>query len=60
VIKRFEIQLIMSFGIIKIDDVSYEKLFNLLIYDIIRDTLFENNDMLIIILIEQKVPVHRN
>ena len=42
----------MSFEIVKIDDVSYEELNNLLIYDILRDKLFESNNMLIIILTE--------
>jgi hypothetical protein len=40
----------VSFGIVKIDDVVYKEFNNLLIYDIIRDILFEINDMLIIIL----------
>ena len=40
----------MSFEIVKIDDIVYKEFNNLLIYDIIRDILFEINDMLIIIL----------
>lgn len=50
VIEIFKIHLAVSFRIIKIDDVAYEKLFNLWIYDRIRDKLFKSNDMLIIIL----------
>ena len=42
----------MSFEIVKIDDVAYEKLFNLSVYDNKRDKLFESNDKLIIILTE--------
>jgi hypothetical protein len=40
----------VSFEIVKIDDIVYKEFNNLLIYDIIRDILFEINDMLIIIL----------
>jgi len=50
VIKKFEIQLAMNFGIVKIDDVADKKLFNLSIYNSIKEILFENYDMLIIIL----------
>jgi hypothetical protein len=42
----------VSFGIVKIDDVAYEELFNILVYNSIRDKLFESNSMLIIILTE--------
>jgi hypothetical protein len=45
IIKRFEIQLIVNFRTIKIDDVAYKKLNNLLVYDSIRDKFFESNDM---------------
>jgi hypothetical protein len=41
----------MNFEIVKIDNVAYEKLFNLLVYESMRERLFENN-MLITILIE--------
>jgi hypothetical protein len=40
----------VSFGILKIDDVAYKEFNNLSVYDIIRDKLFESNDMLSIIL----------
>jgi len=40
----------VSFGILKINDVAYKEFNNLLVYDIIRDKLFESNDMLSIIL----------
>ena len=40
----------MSFGILKINDVAYKELNNLSVYDIIRDKLFESNDMPSIIL----------
>jgi hypothetical protein len=40
----------VNFEIVKIDDIVYKEFNNLLIYDIIRDILFEINDMLIIIL----------
>jgi hypothetical protein len=36
----------MSFGIVNINDISCEKFNNVSVYDIIRDKLFENNDML--------------
>jgi hypothetical protein len=42
----------MSFGIVNIDDVAYEKFNNVSIYDIIKDKLFENKDMLKSILTE--------
>jgi len=52
VIKRFEIHSTVNLRIVNINDVSY-KLFNKVsIYDIIRDKLFENNDMLSSILNE--------
>jgi hypothetical protein len=41
-----------SFEIIKDDDVAYDELFNLLVYESIREKLLEDNDMLIIVLIE--------
>ena len=37
VIERFEIKLAISFGTVKIDDVTYEKFNNLSVYDSIRD-----------------------
>jgi hypothetical protein len=52
VIERFEIHSTVNLRIVNINDVSY-KLFNKVsIYDIIRDKLFENNDMLSSILNE--------
>jgi len=50
--KKIKIQLVVNFRIVKIDDVIYEKLFNLLIYDSMKEKLFKNNNMLIIICIE--------
>jgi hypothetical protein len=40
---------------VKIDDVAYEELFNILVYNSISDKLFESNSMLIIILTEYKI-----
>ena len=51
-IKKFRIQLVVSFWIVKIDDVSYKEFNNLSIYDSIRDKLFESNNMWNIILTE--------
>jgi hypothetical protein len=42
----------VSFGIVKINDVAHKKLNNVSVYDIIRDKLFKNNDMLSSILTE--------
>jgi hypothetical protein len=42
----------MNFRIVKINDDTYEKLFNLSIYDGTKEKLLKNNDMLIIICIE--------
>jgi hypothetical protein len=42
----------VSFGTINIDDVSYEEFNNVSIYDIIKDKLLKNNDMLSSILTE--------
>ena len=42
----------MSLGTINIDDVSYEEFNNVSIYDIIKDKLLKNNDMLSSILTE--------
>ena len=36
----------MSFRTVNIDDVVNEKFNNISVYNIIRDKLFENNDML--------------
>jgi deoxyxylulose-5-phosphate synthase len=41
VIKKFEIQSAMSFGIVKNDDVAHEGLFNISVYDSIRDIFFQ-------------------
>jgi hypothetical protein len=42
----------VSLGTINIDDVSYEEFNNVSIYDIIKDKLLKNNDMLSSILTE--------
>ena len=42
----------MSFEIIKDDDVAYDELFNLLVYESIKEKLLEDNNMLIIVFIE--------
>jgi len=36
----------MSLGIVNIDDIAYKEFNNVSVYDIIRDKLVENNDML--------------
>jgi len=41
----------LNFKIVKIDDTAYKELINLSVYESIREKLFENN-MLIIVLIE--------
>jgi hypothetical protein len=41
----------VNFEIVKIDDVFYDELFNLSVYESIREKLLENN-MLIIVLTE--------
>lgn len=46
VLKRFGIQSILSLEIVNIDDIAYKKFSNVSINDMIRDKLFENNDML--------------
>jgi hypothetical protein len=51
VIRKFKIQLYLNFKIVKIDDTAYKELINLSVYESIREKLFENN-MLIIVLIE--------
>jgi hypothetical protein len=43
VIEKFEIQSVVSFWIIKIDDVVNEEFNNLFFYDSIRDKLFKSN-----------------
>ena len=50
VIERFEIQSAINLGIVSIDNVAYEQLNNVSVYDIIRDKMVENNDILSIIL----------
>jgi hypothetical protein len=42
----------VSFEIIKDDDVAYDELFNLLVYESIKEKLLEDNNMLIIVFIE--------
>jgi hypothetical protein len=51
VIRKFKIQLYLNFKIVKNDDTAYKELINLSVYESIREKLFENN-MLIIVLIE--------
>jgi hypothetical protein len=46
VIKRFKIQLVVSFATININDITCEEFNNVSGYDITRDKIFENNDML--------------
>jgi len=52
IIERFEIHSAVSLRTINIDDVAFKKFNNVSFYDIIRDKLFKNNDMLSSILIE--------
>jgi hypothetical protein len=52
VIERFEIQSIVNFETIKINNVAYEEFNNLSIYDSIKDKLFESNNIWSIILTE--------
>jgi hypothetical protein len=42
----------VSLETVNIDDVAYEKFNNISVYDIIRDKLFKNNDILSSILTE--------
>jgi hypothetical protein len=42
----------VGFGTIKIDDDTYKEFNNISVYDIIRNTLFKNNDILSSILTE--------
>jgi hypothetical protein len=42
----------VNFEIVKIDDAFYDELFNLSVYESIREKLLENNNMLIIVLTE--------
>jgi hypothetical protein len=42
----------MSFWTVKIDDITYKEFNNILVYDSLRDKLFENNNMWSIILTE--------
>jgi len=52
VIERFEIQSVVNFETIKINNVAYEEFNNLSIYDSIKDKLFESNNIWSIILTE--------
>jgi hypothetical protein len=52
VIEWFEIQSVVNFETIKINDVAYEEFNNLSIYDSIKDKLFESNNIWSIILTE--------
>jgi hypothetical protein len=53
VIENFEILSYMNFEIVRINYVGYEELFNLLIYESIREKLFKNN-MLILYLLNKR------
>jgi hypothetical protein len=44
----------MKFKIVKIDNVVYKKLFNLLVYESIRENLFKNNKVLILYLLNKR------
>jgi hypothetical protein len=50
VIRKFKIQLYVNFKIVKIDDVVYEELFNLSVYESIREKSFENNKLIIVLI----------
>jgi hypothetical protein len=50
VIEQFTIQSGVTFWIVKIDNVVYDEFINLLVYDNIRDELFESNNIWSIIL----------
>jgi hypothetical protein len=50
VIRKFKIQLYVNIKIVKIDDVVYEELFNLSIYESIREKSFENNKLIIVLI----------
>jgi hypothetical protein len=52
VIERFDIHSTVNLRIVNINDVSYKLFNNVSIFDIIKDKLFENNDMLSSILNE--------
>ena len=43
IIKRFEIQSVVSFRMV---NIAYKEFNNVSFYDILRDKLFENNNML--------------
>jgi hypothetical protein len=50
VIRKFKIQLYVNIKIVKIDDVVYEELFNLSVYESIREKSFENNKLIIVLI----------
>jgi hypothetical protein len=50
VIEQFTIQSGVTFWIVKTDNVVYDEFINLLVYDNIRDELFESNNIWSIIL----------
>jgi TM2 domain-containing membrane protein YozV len=50
VIEQFTIHSGVSFWIVKTDNVVYDEFINLLVYDNIRDELFESNNIWSIIL----------
>jgi len=47
VFEKFKIQPDVNFKIVKINDVVYEKLFNLLVYVSVREKLFKNNMLIL-------------
>jgi len=49
VLEKFKIQPDVNFKIVKINDVVYEKLFNLLVYVSVREKLFKNNMLILYI-----------
>ena len=50
VIRKFKIQLYVNIKIVKIDDVVYEELFNLSVYESRREKSFENNKLIIVLI----------
>ena len=45
--KKIKIQLAVSLTTININDIAYEEFNNVSVYDIIRDKLLKNNDIII-------------
>jgi len=50
VIRKFKIKLYVNIKIVKIDDVVYEELFNLSVYESRREKSFENNKLIIVLI----------